>query len=230
MIQSLQGNRTSPPYYEYAISNFKTIQNMPNFPILSTKEIYQEIRRKGIPRVENKHQMKKWKDIWKNLRFKYIPIMDRNIMYKFIHEILPTNEKLYQMRIRDSPNCNYCQTEETNIHKFQNCIKMRKSVQMIKRKIEYLSNMRFQNIENLLYLEIPNIQKKNRNSIMIIIANFITCTWFNRETPEFMEEKIISKVIREKEFLLTLLKEKANRILSKKYCDLTWTVLESFRS
>ena len=217
---------TNTPYYEYALSNIKKIQKLPNFPNLSSKEIYHEIRIKCIPRVEDINQTKNWKDIWRNLKFKYIPIKDRNVVFKFIHEILPTNKKLRQMKTKDSDrkvvssNCNFCQNEDSNIHKFYECFKIQRAIKMLKKLIEHITSMRFQSIAKLLYLELPNINIKIKNSINIIICNFITCTWFNRENLEHMEEKIISKIWKEKEFLLVVLKHKASKVLCKKYIEL----------
>ena len=67
----IQESRTNTAYYEYALNNFKSIHKLPNFPQLTAKEIYKEIRRKGQPRVENTYPMKNWKEIWKNLNFRY---------------------------------------------------------------------------------------------------------------------------------------------------------------
>ena len=125
-------SKTIPPYYDYGLTNIKKIHNMPKFPNLSSKEIYNEIRVKEKSRTENINHSKIWKDIWKNLNFKYIPIMDRNIVYKFIHEILPTNKRLFQMKIKDSPNCKFCSSEDSNIHKFYTCTKIQKTVQIVK--------------------------------------------------------------------------------------------------
>ena len=220
-------SRKSTPYYDYALNNIKKIHKLPNFPKLSSKEIYCDIRTEGQPRVENKNQSKKWKDIWKNLKFKYIPIHDRNIVFKFIHDIIPTHMKLYQMKLRNSPNCSFCPCEDTAIHKFYLCLKIQKAIKLVKNILEYVSNMKFQNIEKMLYLEIPNIQNKTKNSMIIIICNFISCTWLNRDNLEYMEEKIVSKIYKEKEFLLTTLNDKSKEIFCSRYSEMDIRKLNS---
>ena len=150
-------------------------------------------------------------------------------MYKFLHDILPNNKRLYEMQMKNSPNCNYCQNEDTNIHKFYNCYKINKAVKWIKNCIEYMSNMRFQSIVNLLYLELPRVQRRTKNVLCIIICNFITCIWNNRDNLDFIEDKIIIKVWNERNFLMKLLKGKEKEILCKRYCEVSFEKLNSLR-
>ena len=89
--------------------------------------------------------------------------------------------------------------------------------------------MRFQSLENLLHLELPNIQKKKKNAMKIVICNFITCIWNNRENLEFIEEKFKAKIYNEKEFIKVMLKEKTKEIFCKKYYEMEKGNLNSMR-
>ena len=120
------------------------------------------------PRVEKIYFRKDWSSIWKNLIFKYINIKDREIVFKFIHEILAVNNRLYQMKIKQSSSCEFCQSIDTNIHKFYYCPKSKVAVSWLKKLLEYVSNMRFQNVDKLLYLEFPKLHKKIRNAMWVI--------------------------------------------------------------
>ena len=102
-------------------------------------------------------------------------------MYKYMHEILANNKKLYQMRIKNSPNCDHCETEDSNIHRFYQCCKVQKAVKWLKGFIEHISSMRFYSIIKLLSLEFPNVSKKIRNTMCIIICNFIASVWYSRD-------------------------------------------------
>ena len=226
----VETSKTNTTYYEYVIASFKKIHKLPKFPFLSSKEIYKEIVTKCQPRIEKIHQMKNWVDIWRNVNFKYINIKDRDILYKFIHEILPNNKRLYQMRIKNSPNCDHCQVDDTNMHRFYQCHKIKKAIKWFKGLIEYISNMRFYSIEKLLLLELPNIQRKVKNVMCIIICNFIACIWYNRENLEFIKEKVVAKIWKEKKFVMVLLKDKSKDILCKRYCEIDIEKLNSFNS
>ena len=44
-----------------------------------------------------------------------------DIQYKIWYERVATNSKLYQMNIKDTELCEYCQLRETNVHAFVLC-------------------------------------------------------------------------------------------------------------
>ena len=71
-----------------------------------------------------------------------------------------------------------------------------------------------------IYHELPSIQNKTRNSVNIIVCNFISFTWLNRDSLEYMEEKVVSKIWKEKQFLLNVLKNKSRETFCIRYCEL----------
>ena len=227
ITNSIQESRTSTVYYEYAINSLKTIHKVPNFPNVTSKEIYRELRSISQPRVENVYPMKKWNEIWKNLNFKYINIKERNIMYRFLHEILPNNKRLYEMKIKNSPNCIYCQVIDTNMHKFFYCNKIKKAAILLKKILEHISNMKLQYMEKLLYLELPNVQRKAKNAMKLVVCSYVSCIWKNRENLEFIEEKFRAGVYSEKKFIMVMLKGKAKDLLCKKYCEIDLDILSN---
>ena len=85
-------SNTCTPYYEQAIENVKKIHKMEKFPNVNSKEIYLSLLPKMQPRIEIQYPNYNWNKIWKCLNFRYINIMDRCIVYKFLHEIIPTNK------------------------------------------------------------------------------------------------------------------------------------------
>ena len=44
-----------------------------------------------------------------------------DIQYKLWHARVAANSRLYQMNIKDTENCEYCQQRETNLHAFVLC-------------------------------------------------------------------------------------------------------------
>ena len=114
---------------------------MKNFPNVNSKDIYILLLPKTRPRVEIKYPNYNWNRIWKCLNFKYVNIMDRNISYKFLHEVLPTNKRLKQMKLKQDAKCNYCQEEDSHLHKFLYCQKIQRSVHWLIKFIEDICNI-----------------------------------------------------------------------------------------
>ena len=63
----------------------------------------------------------------------------------------------------------------------------------------------------------------------LIICNFIATIWYNRENIDSIEEIIISRTLKEKEFIMSILKEKARDVLCKRYCEINRIKLNSFK-
>ena len=58
----------------------------------------------------------------KSLALRYINVNDRVIVFKYLHQILPTNQRLFQIRLRDNPACGHCTAAGTRDHLFLYCI------------------------------------------------------------------------------------------------------------
>ena len=208
------------PYYEKAIENVKKIHTMKNFPNVNSKEIYLSTLPKIKPRVEIQYPNYNWNKIWKNLNYKYINVMDRCIVYKFLHEILPTNKRLKQMRIKNDSKCNYCSDEDSLMHKFYHCHKIRNSVNWLTKFIEDVCNIKINNMSEYLMLDFPYINRKMVNTLSVIICNYIACIWLNRDDLEYIDKKLKAKIIRERSFLSYIHRDKFKQVFCSRYCDL----------
>ena len=58
------------------------------------------------------------------------------------------------------------------------------------------------------------------NTLTVIMCCYISCIWLNRDNLEFIDKKLKAKIIRERNFLKYLLKEKAKNIFCDKFCDI----------
>merc|ERR1739838_133875 len=106
---------------------------------MKSKDIYEMLVPYSQPNIEFKYPNYDWGNIWKNQNFKYMNIVTRNIMYKYINEILPHNRRLKQIRARASPWCDYCiNVEDSNIHRFYYCGRVQESVAFLKKVIYYI--------------------------------------------------------------------------------------------
>ena len=214
------------PYYEHCLDTIRKCKEFKNFPNVKSREIYDMIHLTKKPEIEKLYLNFNWKNIWKNLNFKYINLNDRHIMYKYIHEILPNNKRLYNMRSRQSPNCENCNIEETNIHMFLYCQKVQGCVNLIYRMLYYFCNINFEkNLLKLLFLVFPKIEKKIQNTICIVISSYISCTWYNREDTRFLTYKFKAKIIEGQKYHKLILKEKMQNIFTENYSNLDLNIM-----
>ena len=215
-------------YYEWCMDVIKKCRQLNSFPNVKPKEIYGIIFLITQPNVEKLYINFNWKNIWKNLNFKYINIYDRHILYKYIHEILPNNKKLYNMGSRISPNCEICELEETNIHMFLYCYKVQSCVDLVYRILYYFCNMNFKDhLLKLLFFEFPRVDKRIQNTICITMSSYISCIWYNRDNSEHLLNKLKSKIIREQKYHKLVLKEKIQDIFTENYCNIDMDILNN---
>ena len=76
---------------------------------------------KNSTNIENLYGLYSWPSIWKNLSSVYVLLNEREIMYKYLHEILPTKKRLKETRIIESSKCDHCTQEESNMHFVYQC-------------------------------------------------------------------------------------------------------------
>ena len=109
------------PYQEYSVEMIRKCYHIRGFPNIDSKDIYDMLFTVTKPNIEYMYPNYDWKTIWKNLNFKYLNIFDRNIIYRYIHEILPNDKRLYTIGNRITPLCDFCNVEQSNIHLFLYC-------------------------------------------------------------------------------------------------------------
>ena len=211
----------STPYYEYSIDIIRQCTQIRNFPSISSKNMYTLLKKDTKPRVENLYPNFEWNVIWNNVQFKYINIYDRHIVYKFLHEILTNNHRLFTMRRRDSPVCNTCGVSETNVHMFIYCFKVQDCLSFLHKLIFYLCNLNTGgNILRYFFMYFPKINKKIQNTLCIIMSSYISCVWANRECQDNVLYRFRAKVIKEQNNHMLILDNKVNDIFTENYCNI----------
>ena len=114
-------SRGNTPYYEFSIDTIRKCVGHTKFPNVKSKEIYNIIVPNFQPDIVQSYPNLDWDNIWRQLNFRYMNLHDRNIMFRYVYEILPTNKRLAQIRMRDSSLCDTCFVEDSNMHKFYYC-------------------------------------------------------------------------------------------------------------
>ena len=210
-------NRNAP-YYTYAIDTIKQCKIHKDFPNFTSKVIYEMILPDITPNVQIKYPNLDWGNVWKTVNFKYLNIHDRPVIYKFIHRILPTNKRLFIIKIRNNPLCDHCQIEDTILHKFHDCQKIQNCLNWVRKLIVYLCDIYVNDLETLISLDLPKVNKKVKNTLCIIMCSFISCTWYNRNSIDILESILKAKIIRDQKLNMKILQDQAKDIFTSNYC------------
>ena len=217
-------SNVNTPYYEFAIDTIKVCKDHGKFPNMKSKYIYEILFPQVVPDITTKYDFD-WKNIFSNLNFKYISVVNRNVLFKYLYEILPTNSRLVQIRVRESPQCDYCVMEDSICHKFYYCCKVQDCLSWLRKVIFYLCGVQTTSLLKILYLDIPKINKRNVNSLSIIISCYISAVWFHRNDMDYIKNVVKAILIREQRFHMKLLGGKAKKVFSDNYCCLDMDIL-----
>ena len=149
-------------------------------------------------------------------------------MYKYIYEILPTNHRLAQIRIRNDPLCEHCSLDDTNIHKFYHCGMIQECIQLLRKVLFYIGGLQTTSLLKILYLDIPKIDKRNMNSICVIISCYISTVWFNRSDLRYIKNVVKANIVKMQKFHRIALEVTWKESSLRNIVILTWELLIIF--
>ena len=133
------------------------------------------------PIIETYYPTYQWNYIWGNLSSVFILLKEREVLFKFIHEVLPTKKRLKEMKRSESSKCNLCDQEESNIHMVYYCTAKYDIVIWFKSILRKYCGVQVTNFINLLFLDPPKSSKKIKNTCISLIATYIVCMWYVRD-------------------------------------------------
>ena len=84
---------TGTPYYRQIIETIRKCIHIRGFPILNAKQIYAKIMPENKPIIETYYPTYQWNYIWGNLSSVFILLKEREVLFKFLHEVLPTKKE-----------------------------------------------------------------------------------------------------------------------------------------
>ena len=158
------------------------------------------------------------------LTFKYISLHERDVIFKYLHGILPTKARLYKMKQINSPLCPLCNILEDNNHMFLKCKKIQSVLDYFKIVLRKTCNIEHINLEKLICLDLKLKTKKQLNTAIILTVHYISTIWYNRcrnvqIDPVFFK----TNVINHHRLLSLILKDRKPNIFTEKYCTInTW--------
>ena len=226
-IRSLPQNicAVNTPYFREGIEVIRKYLHLKGFPNISSKMAYGNLLEKYPPTIQQKYQFNNWKNIWNNVSFRYIPIQTRDILFKFLHGILPNKVRLKQIRIAVSDNCDHCKVPETNKHMVYQCLEIVEVKNFFLRLLEYcgFSNI---NMNHLIILDIPKMGKHCKNTTILLTSLYISSIWYGRSNKTGILRSLKYNIIREKTILEEILRNKFTDVFTEPFHLLNREIME----
>ena len=215
-------------YYRETISIVQKCTHIRKFPNISAKIIYKEIMPKNKPIIEESYGLYNWKQIWNNLASNLILHTERETLFKYLHEILPTKKRLKDIRYIPSATCDHCPQEESNIHVVYQCSKYKEVSVWFSNILKKLADIDDPQFIRLSFMEIPKMDIKAKNAAIFMLSTYIVSMWQARQSN--MDHAICVKHVKscliKKIGLIKLsLGEKIKNKFSMKICDMKWSDL-----
>ena len=184
--------------------------------------IYEHLLPIEKPRIESiyDNSLFRWKSIWKNISFKFIQVNERELVFKYMHEILPTRKRMSNIG-QGSPECKFCNMEESNIHVSYQCSYYKPVIEWFKILLIKCCNFN-PNMLKILMFDVPNIERTAKNTCIVLVATYVTNIWIARKlelTPSAAIRLIKGKIIYNKSINSHRLRTRFNLVFSDIYKD-----------
>ena len=176
---------TGTAYYNQIVDTIRKCVHVPNFPNINSKNMYMYLMPIEKPKIEEMYDSSlfKWKSMWKNITFKYIQVNERELIFKYMHEILPTMKRLRIIQMGHmSSDCKFCGAEESNIHFTYQCSYYKPVIEWFKQLLIKCCNFNPISMIKILMFDIENVNIKENNTCIILVATYIYNMWMARKT------------------------------------------------
>ena len=216
---------TGTAYYNQMVDTIRKCVHCPKFPSIDAKTMYMHILPVEKPRIESVYDnsLFKWKLIWNNIAFKFIQVNEREILFKYMYEILPTRKRMSIIG-QGSSECKFCGAEESNIHFTYQCTFYKPVMDWFKallfRCCDFTPNM-----IKVLMFDISHIERIKRNTCIVLVATYVTYIWIARKaelTPFAAIRLMKSKIMYNKSINLQRLKTNFFSVFTETYQNLEY--------
>ena len=220
-IQSLPHNicTAKNPYLGQGVEFIRKFIHLRDFPNITSKAAYAHVIENKQPRIQEMYPLNNWKNIWTNLNFRYIPIRIREVLFKYIHEILPNKYRLKQIRISTSEMCDVCNVAETNLHMVYQCREINQVKDFFIRLLQYCGFMNV-NMMQIILLDIPKMEKKCKNTVVLLTALYISCIWYGRTNKSSIINVLKLGIVKERNTLELMLKDRISDTFTERFISL----------
>ena len=214
----------STPYYNDVIITLRKIIKMGKYPEVKAKSVYWYLMKSDgfAPKVVENYPLFEWNEIWKNVNNKLINTYDREILYKYIHEVLATKDRLYMMNIVTTKECEYCKEPESIMHIMYFCRHNKNVVDWFSKLLKDLCKIKTKSTLMILKLDFKAYSNRDRNTALLLITDYITGVWFsyklglnnrNHDVIKFIR----SRIIRNRYISIKAYQDKCKEILTSEY-------------
>ena len=171
----------------------------------------------------NNRQNRNWEQVWRNLTFRYINIHEREIVFKFIHGILPTRARLFQIKRKDCPLFSLCNVPDDNMLMFIECKNKENILKYFKEILSRICDFCHTDINKTLYLYIKPKNKKQLNTVIVLTSQYISTIWFNRDRVSPLSPALFKvNMLKHQRLLTSVLQDDMSKVFMKKYCTLDY--------
>ena len=153
-----------------------------------------------------------WTQIWKYVSNKYIDKKSREIVNRYVHEILNTKDRLYMMKISNENKCLYCGDVENNMHIFYFCPSAKSILIWLMSVLKKFCKIETKSLLRILKLDFRTPTKKDENTAIIILSDFISGLWYGRSIGLLTDDPNLITFVKNR-------MAKTKRILSQAYAN-----------
>ena len=121
--------------------------------------------------------------------------------------------------------CNYCGQEESNIHLEYCCPVIKRVTTWLGNMLKRYCDMNNVNFMKILFLELPQLEKRKKNICLLIISTYILCLWNlkdNRSNAQSVIQHMKGKVVQKNLYLKSAFCDKYMDMVTDKFYDLKW--------
>jgi hypothetical protein len=91
--------------------------------ICGTQLAYEMVEmQKMTPRIQRKQPAHHWWRIWQNISGQHLSTTIHAMWFRAVQDIIPTNERLYRIRLLVTPTSRTCNQTDTTLHRVMSCL------------------------------------------------------------------------------------------------------------
>ena len=163
-------NMTMKQWYRYLLEENVTM-----------RDVDDEGRKELVPcRIELGDPNKNWDEIYRLSRLHGLTALEKSKLFCIIHELLPSNERVWRIIPTNNPTCTVCDSEENESydHYFFSCLANREAMQALLRCLQVYDNDISE--AKCLRLEVRAEDPFTLPTVILLITG-ISLVWSNRK-------------------------------------------------
>ena len=100
-------------------------------------------------------------------------------------------------------------------------------INWLRKAIFYLCGIQANILTKILHLDLPGIERRNKDTLCVVISCYISTVWFNRSDLRFIKNIVKANIIKMQKFHMIMLGTKKEKVFSDNYCNLDMRILNS---